>query len=99
MAPRLGQAFSPSSRALWWTRRPDRAGFEYQPAGFGVNRDGGKPGKEAVTEEAGFASENRIFMEARRHVGEFVPADFNRRLHLWDREFRQTDGNLRLAIL
>ena len=67
--------------------------------GFGVNRDAGKPGKEAVAKQAGFASENSVFMEAGRHVGEPVLPDFHQCLGLGDGNFGQADCDLPLAIL
>ena len=74
-------------------------GLQNQASGFGVNRDPGEAGEEAIAKQASFAGEDRVLMEARGHVGEFLLADFHSRFCLWNRDFRQSDGNVGLAFL
>ncbi len=65
-------------------------GLQNQASGFGVNRDPGEAGEEAIAKQASFAGEDRVLMEARGHVGEFLLADFHSRFCLWNRDFRHT---------
>ena len=58
--------------------------LQEQAAAFGVNRDAGKAGEEAIAKQAGFTGEDGVHMEAGGDIGECVRPDYNGCLGLGD---------------
>ena len=67
--------------------RRDGARFQKQSSGFGIDGDGGEAGEKAVSEKAGFALKDWLFVKAGWDIRKFVRADLDARFGLGNRKF------------